>query len=56
MTDRQAEPSLLNIRSIAGLLLAGLFVLSGCNTVAGLGEDVETAGEAMSDKAEDVQD
>ena len=40
--------------------LTGLFfmalVLSGCNTVSGMGEDVEAAGGAMSDTAEDVED
>ena len=40
--------------------LTGLFfmalVLSGCNTVSGMGEDVEAAGGTMSDTAEDVED
>jgi predicted small secreted protein len=31
-------------------------VLSGCNTMRGMGEDVEAAGGAMSDTAEDVED
>jgi predicted small secreted protein len=31
-------------------------VLSGCNTVEGMGEDVEAAGGAMSDTAEDVEE
>jgi predicted small secreted protein len=31
---------------IAGLCLAAL-VLSGCNTVQGAGEDIESAGEAV---------
>jgi predicted small secreted protein len=31
-------------------------VLSGCNTVEGMGEDVSAAGGAMSDTAEDVED
>jgi predicted small secreted protein len=39
--------------------LAGLFfmalVLSGCNTVEGMGEDVSVAGGEMSDTAEDVE-
>jgi entericidin B len=40
--------------------LAGLFfmvlVLSGCNTVEGMGEDVSAAGGAMSETADDVED
>ena len=31
-------------------------VLSSCNTVEGMGEDVSAAGGAMSDTAEDVED
>ena len=30
--------------------------LSGCNTMRGMGEDVEAAGGAMSDTAEDVEE
>lgn len=35
------------------LLLTGAFFISGCNTVAGVGEDVEAAGDAIEDKAEE---
>jgi predicted small secreted protein len=38
-----------------GLVFMAL-VLSGCNTMAGMGEDVESAGGAVSDTAEDVED
>jgi predicted small secreted protein len=31
-------------------------VLSSCNTMEGMGRDVESAGGAMSDTAEDVED
>ena len=31
-------------------------VLSGCNTARGMGEDVEAAGGAMSDAAEDTEE
>jgi predicted small secreted protein len=37
-------------------LLFMAFVLSACNTVEGMGEDVSAAGGAMSDTAEDVED
>ena len=44
------------------VLLSGLtalfmmLVLSGCNTVEGMGEDVSAAGGAVSDTADDVED
>jgi predicted small secreted protein len=31
-------------------------VVSGCNTARGVGEDVEAAGGAMSDTAEDTEE
>ena len=41
------------------LLMLGVFgtlgTLSGCNTVAGAGKDVERGGEAIHDTARDVQ-
>lgn len=41
------------------MLLAGMWcvtALPGCNTVEGVGEDVEEAGDAIEDTAEDVDD
>ncbi len=35
--------------------LTAMFVLTGCNTFAGFGQDVENAGEAVTDGAQDVQ-
>lgn len=32
---------------IAATLLVSLFLLSGCNTVKGIGEDFEAMGESM---------
>jgi predicted small secreted protein len=40
------------------LLLAGLSLslgLGGCNTIAGAGRDVEAAGEAVSETAEETK-
>lgn len=31
-------------------------LLAGCNTIEGLGEDVETAGEAIEEEAEEHDD
>lgn len=35
--------------------LAAMFVLTGCNTFKGLGEDVSSAGNAVSNTATDVK-
>jgi predicted small secreted protein len=43
------------LSGLTALLLTAL-VLSGCNTVRGMGEDVEAAGGAMSDTAEDTEE
>jgi predicted small secreted protein len=45
-------------RTIALLLLAlfSMGTLGACNTMAGVGEDVEAAGEKIEDKAEDCKD
>jgi predicted small secreted protein len=37
-------------------LLFMTLVLGSCNTVEGMGEDVSSAGGAMSDTADDVED
>ena len=46
-------------RLLAVLMMLGfagtLSTLSGCNTVAGAGKDVERGGEAIHDTARDVQ-
>jgi len=40
---------------LATLMLIGIFgSLAGCNTVNGMGKDIERAGEATSDTARDV--
>ncbi|WP_238547717.1 entericidin A/B family lipoprotein [Meridianimarinicoccus roseus] len=38
------------MRFIVGLCVAG-FVLAGCNTVSGAGQDIENAGEAVQAEA-----
>lgn len=35
--------------------LTAMFVLTGCNTFKGLGQDVSGAGDAVTDTAQDVQ-
>jgi entericidin B len=44
---------------LAVLVMLGMFgtlsALSGCNTVAGAGKDIERSGEVVQDTAKDVQ-
>lgn len=35
---------------------AALTLLSGCNTVEGVGRDIERAGDAIQDQADDTRD
>jgi entericidin B len=41
-------------KCLAGLFLLGLvsMFLAGCNTVEGLGEDIESGGESIQDAAD----
>lgn len=49
---RNHAPHLL----VFGLLAALTLALGACNTVEGAGQDIEAAGESMSDTAEDVRE
>jgi predicted small secreted protein len=42
--------------TVAMLVLGLMLTLGACNTMSGAGEDIEAAGDAMSDTAEDVED
>jgi predicted small secreted protein len=48
----------MSIVHIKRLLLALAFslVLVGCNTIEGAGRDIEVAGEAIQDEAQDARD
>ncbi|MDW9231406.1 entericidin EcnA/B family protein [Burkholderia cepacia] len=39
-------------RTIAAMLLVVTAALAGCNTVAGVGQDISKGGQAISDTAE----
>ena len=42
---------------VAAMLAAfSMVVLSGCNTMKGVGQDVQKAGEKVEDKAQDCKD
>lgn len=38
--------------ALGALLLATLLMMSGCNTVRGMGQDIEQGGEAIQRSAE----
>ncbi|UJF23827.1 entericidin A/B family lipoprotein [Suttonella sp. R2A3] len=40
---------------VALMALFGVFALAGCNTVKGVGEDMEQAGSKISQTAEDTK-
>lgn len=42
--------------AVALALVVGLGALSACNTTEGLGKDMESAGEAVSETARDAKD
>ena len=43
------------MKTMIAMILASAFVLTGCNTVAGAGKDMERGGEKVQDTAKDVQ-
>lgn len=47
------------LKRVAALLMMALFsstVLTACNTMSGVGKDVEKAGDKIENKAEDCKD
>jgi predicted small secreted protein len=55
MTATIDRRRLVSVFTFVALSLATM-ILSGCNTTAGLGEDIESAGGALEDSAEDASD
>jgi predicted small secreted protein len=54
-TTRHIENDLIKespMRTILAALLLATFSLAGCNTVAGVGKDIERGGESLQDSAE----
>ncbi len=45
----------MNRNRIVLIALLAAFALSGCNTIAGMGEDVKKAGEVVEETAEDCK-
>lgn len=38
------------------VVLVGMAMLMGCNTIAGMGKDVQKVGEKVEEKAQDCKD
>jgi predicted small secreted protein len=51
MVTNKFAPMLVALLVLAG----GGIALSACNTTEGFGEDLESAGEAINEEAEDAQ-
>lgn len=51
MDSRSDRSAILKVFAI--LLIPA--ILTGCNTIAGLGEDTQAAGEALEEEAEGVE-
>lgn len=49
---------MLDIKNLTFVLLVLCFsaLSTGCNTISGIGEDLQAAGEAIQNTAEDVQE
>ena len=52
LSDAKLRLGLMAVPAILGLAL----LTSGCNTMRGMGEDVEAAGGAMAGTAEDTEE
>ena len=43
------------IKKLSAALVGATFVLAGCNTLSGMGQDIKAGGEKLEKKAEDVK-
>ena len=43
------------VKKLSAALLGVAFVLAGCNTMSGMGQDIQAGGEKLEKKAEDVK-
>jgi predicted small secreted protein len=49
------NPLLRLLLMLAAVLMLQL-TLAGCNTISGMGQDIEAAGDAIEDQAEETKD
>ena len=43
------------IKKLSAALVGATFVLAGCNTMSGMGQDIKAGGEKLEKKADDVK-
>lgn len=43
------------MKSMIAILVSGMLVLAGCNTIKGAGEDIEAGGEKVQEAAKNVK-
>ena len=43
------------VKKLSAALLGVAFVLAGCNTMSGVGKDIQAGGAKLEKKAEDVK-
>lgn len=53
---RQKRSISLISAMLTAMLVGAVVGLTGCNTTQGVGEDIEAAGDALSDAARDAND
>ena len=53
LADPDLNKGKIMIRLIAWMLIAGTAVLSGCNTMAGAGQDISKGGQAIKNEAQE---
>ena len=46
----------INRNLLAALMFSSMVALAGCNTIEGVGEDIESAGDSIEDTAQDCSD
>ena len=46
----------INRNLLAALMFSSMVALAGCNTIEGVGEDIDSAGDSIEDTAEDCSD
>lgn len=44
------------MKTLIAFLITSTMYLSGCNTIHGMGEDIEAGGEKISETADNVKD
>ena len=52
---KHVHKTILFSTTLVGMTLSSAALLAGCNTVEGVGRDIERAGDAISDEARETR-